>query len=196
MSYMSPVVSQFSDGLIDLNHQSTTPHTLVAGDPYEHHLQAMQMRWLKNKTHIIAYESSVRYDAGEGFSLDFVFNVYSDVLDESCVYGQQSATSCNIFANDYYLRLNSYNGLTHVRAFGTEQAIEKIRRATEAGFDKKAVNIKWVHNARGDEVELPLTETKIIRSAYPFIQGDIDDYIKRYRDWETDRKSTRLNSSH
>ena len=27
-------------------------------------------------------------------------------------------------------------------------------------------------------------------------QGAIDDYNQEYRDWETDRKSTRLNSSH
>ena len=71
----------------------------------------------------------------------------------------------------------------------------KVGEIVEAVF----ININEVRF----DYKIPLKITKIVQKRYMDItseDGENEGYIKHnnryYRDWETDRKSTRLNSSH
>ena len=39
-------------------------------------------------------------------------------------------------------------------------------------------------------------ETEYVKHKIELLNNDLSLYLSKYRDWETDRKSTRLNSSH
>ena len=67
-----------------------------------------------------------------------------------------------------------------------EKALEKLREL--AGFDDRIVT-RATKPLNPDD---PMSDWEVEEIPNPYPLHD----TKRYRDWETDRKSTRLNSSH
>ena len=78
---------------------------------------------------------------------------------------------------------------------------------TSASFGNHPVTVDLINTFTFTQNERALTPSLSARPVHYVLNGnerqivemsnsDIYDYLLRYRDWETDRKSTRLNSSH
>ena len=70
--------------------------------------------------------------------------------------------------------------------------LEELMSGLENGFRSRMDSPDLRFGKRRNIIKEKDSEEKQMRAA----QSKEDDSTRRYRDWETDRKSTRLNSSH
>ena len=80
------------------------------------------------------------------------------------------------------------HGIVKNDSYEAEPLEVKLRRATE---EKKPIESVTTGRQKGGHIRIKVTEP-----CYIMCICSITPRIDSYRDWETDRKSTRLNSSH
>ena len=113
-----------------------------------------------------------------------------------------------------YVKLIHETPMNPVETFEGEFIEEKVARVVENKepiedgapiiYTERKDGVIPAYNIRTDKWDIALTAmdqvnknwgTKNMEKPGTFAE-DVPDTIKTYRDWETDRKSTRLNSSH
>jgi len=83
---------------------------------------------------------------------------------------------------DGHMQIVMTKGKISVTLTGSIEFCKKWNDYFQAGFKKAENLIRWVYNARGDDISVPLNFRKGVNAAYPWLGKPYAEYIKDYLD--------------
>jgi hypothetical protein len=78
------------------------------------------------------------------------------------------------------IKMTSGRGKMEVEHVGEPAWVKSWIEKIDAQFKRAENLIEWVYSAHGQSISVPLNYRPALRSAYPWIKGDLDDYIDNY----------------
>lgn len=93
-----------------------------------------------------------------------------------------SATHVVVVTNDGHISVNVSKSKIDVNLTGDIAFCSSWDKLFATRFKKAENLIRWVYNARGDDISVPLNYRPAVTAAYPWIQRPLADYIKDYLD--------------
>lgn len=94
-----------------------------------------------------------------------------------------SADTVSGYFEDGLIKIYHGRNKIEVELIGTESFVQLWLESFNENYSKAENLIKWVYNAKGDDISVPLNFRPAIRTAYPWIDesyADINDYIDEY----------------
>jgi len=78
------------------------------------------------------------------------------------------------------LKITSGRDKIEVEHIGDPKWVKSWVQKFDAQFKRAESLIEWVYSSRGDEISVPLNYRPAIKSAYPWIKKDLNEYIDDY----------------
>jgi len=91
-----------------------------------------------------------------------------------------SANRVLIQCEDGIIKMTAGRGKMEVEHVGDPKWVKAWIAKLDAQFSRAENLIEWVYSSNGHSISVPLNYRKAIRAAYPWIKGDLDDYIDNY----------------
>lgn len=84
--------------------------------------------------------------------------------------------------NQVGIKVNSKTKWNEVNFFGLNANVQKVITEFKTLFEETGAMIRWVYDTHGSYTNMPLNVRPLVKSAYPFIDGDVEQYIDDYID--------------
>lgn len=95
--------------------------------------------------------------------------------------GRYSNSKQTILCNDrIYIKATSKNNHIEVVFSGHEENVMYFINVFDNNFERCGAMIRWIYDEHCSIAEVPVNSKGLIESAYPFIEGDVYDYIDDY----------------
>lgn len=78
------------------------------------------------------------------------------------------------------IKMTIGRGKMEVELIGDPSWVKGWVKKLDAEFSRAENLIEWVYSSNGHSISVPLNYRPAIRAAYPWIKGDLDDYIDNY----------------
>lgn len=91
-----------------------------------------------------------------------------------------SANAVTAFSDDNIVKVIYGRGKINVEIYGEPVAAAQWIKYFDTSFRKAENLIEWIYDARGNDISVPLNYRPAIQAAYPWINGDYNDYIDEY----------------
>lgn len=86
------------------------------------------------------------------------------------------------YKNQVAIKIDCKSAYNTVSFFGEINNVQKYIEVFNENFEETGPMIRWIYDTNGNYVNVPLISRGLIKSAYPYINGNIDDYIDEYID--------------
>lgn len=91
-----------------------------------------------------------------------------------------SANRVLVQCEEGLLKMTSGRDKIEVEHIGDPKWVKAWVNKLDAQFKRAENLIEWVYSSRGDTISVPLNYRPAIKAAYPWIKGDLDQYIDNY----------------
>ena len=126
---------------------------------------------LENKKFI---HKSAKYQGDKDQVVNFVHSKFNNF--------QQEGGFIIIIDKDLngYMKINFSRENFTLNVQGTKDYVDEMYNLFNTLYEPSSSYIDWVYNDQGGSMRLPIKRKPLIRSAYPYISGDIESYIDDY----------------
>lgn len=80
------------------------------------------------------------------------------------------------------IKVNSKTNWNEVNFFGLNKNVQSYIAEFKSLFEETGPMIRWVYDTHGSYTNVPLSFRPLVKSAYPFIDGNVEQYIDDYID--------------
>jgi molybdopterin-guanine dinucleotide biosynthesis protein len=108
------------------------------------------------------------------------FKLAEWAAENCCTYTFLAANRVIVQDDHGILKVTSGRGKIEVEHVGDPEWVRDWMKHLDAQFKRAENLIQWMYSTHGDEISVPLNFRPTIRSAYPWIQKDLHQYIDEY----------------
>lgn len=108
------------------------------------------------------------------------FKLATYVVNNFSRYTFTGSESALVFLDNCIITIFVARGKITVEFIGEPNSVIQARNTFDTNFKKAENLIQWVYNTRGATISVPLNFKKAIPSAYPWINGSLEDFFDDY----------------
>lgn len=133
---------------------------------------------IRKKIHCVTVNR--RYFKTTGFDYIGLAKKFGLVINQTVSTYNISEVKSYFFGENVMLMMKNEEHILEVSCFGEVDTANRIAAYLDTLLDAAGSEIRWIYNADGDTISIPLTSSPIIKSAYPYIESDLTEFIDGY----------------